>query len=132
MISRECSGYEGLGLILVFTTAWLWFHRADWRFPQALVLIPVGLATIWIFNCLRIAALLLIGTAGAPAIALGGFHSQAGWLGFNVVALGICRAGAASALADDRGERFLSPPNPGSESDRRLLVFRSWPFSRAR
>ena len=89
-IDGTCSGYEGLGLILVFTTAWLWFHRAEWRFPHALVLIPVGLATIWIFNSLRIAALLLIGTAGAPAIALGGFHSQAGWLAFNVVALGIC------------------------------------------
>ena len=42
MISRECFGYEGLGLILVFTTACLWFHRADWRLPQALVLIPFG------------------------------------------------------------------------------------------
>ncbi len=90
MVSRECSGYEGLGLILVFTAAWLWLHRAEWRFPRALVLIPVGLVTIWIVNCLRIAALLFIGTKGAPAIALGGFHSQAGWLGFNIVALGLC------------------------------------------
>jgi len=32
--------------------------------------------------------LILIGNAGAPAIALGGFHSQAGWMAFNVVALG--------------------------------------------
>jgi exosortase E/protease (VPEID-CTERM system) len=89
-ISPECSGYEGLGLILVFTAAWLWLHRAEWRFPQALVLIPIGLATIWIVNCVRIASLVLIGVAGAPGIALGGFHSQAGWLGFNVIALGIC------------------------------------------
>ena len=116
MISRECSGYEGLGLILVFTTAWLWFHRADWRFPQALVLIPVGLATIWIFNCLRIAALLLIGTAGAPAIALGGFHSQAGWLGFNVVALGICvlarRVPWLTTLARDSSHHRILEANP--------------------
>jgi exosortase E/protease (VPEID-CTERM system) len=116
MISRECSGYEGLGLILVFTTAWLWFHRTDWRFPQALVLIPVGLATIWIFNCLRIAALLLIGTAGAPAIALGGFHSQAGWLGFNIVALGICvlarRVRWLTTVAEDSPQQSIVEANP--------------------
>ena len=115
MISRECSGYEGLGLILVFTTAWLWFH-ADWRFPHALVLIPVGLATSWIFNCLRIAALLLIGTAGAPAIALGGFHSQAGWLGFNIVALGICvlarRVRWLTIVAEDSSQHRTLEANP--------------------
>ncbi len=90
LVSRECSGYEGLGLILVFTTAWLWFHRTEWRFPHALVIIPIGLATGWMLNCVRIAALVYIGISGAPDIALGGFHSQAGWLGFNAVALGIC------------------------------------------
>jgi exosortase E/protease (VPEID-CTERM system) len=89
-ISQECSGYEGLGLILVFTAAWLWFHRADWRFPHALVIVPIGLAAAWMFNCVRIAGLVYIGISGAPDIALGGFHSQAGWLGFNAVALGIC------------------------------------------
>lgn len=89
-IAAECSGYEGLGLILVFTFAWLWFHRAEWRFPQALVLVPCGLLAIWIINSMRMAALVLVGIAGAPDIALGGFHSQAGWLGFTAVALGIC------------------------------------------
>ncbi len=89
-IAAECSGYEGLGLMLVFTVAWLWFHRADWRFPHALVLIPIGLAAIWMVNCLRVAALVLIGIAGAPEIAIGGFHTQAGWVGFTAVALGIC------------------------------------------
>ena len=102
-------------MILVFTTVWLWFHRAEWRFPHALVLIPVGLATIWIFNCLRIAALLLIGTAGAPAIALGGFHSQAGWLGFNVVALGMCvlaRRVAWLRTAGDSSPKRILEANP--------------------
>ena len=115
MIDSTCSGYEGLGLILVFTTAWLWFHRTEWRFPHALVLIPVGLVTIWIVNSLRIAALLLIGTAGAPAIALGGFHSQAGWLGFNVVALGICvlaRRVAWLRTARDSSPKRILEANP--------------------
>jgi exosortase E/protease (VPEID-CTERM system) len=43
-------------------------------------------------NTLRIVALILIGTAGAPGIALGGFHSQAGWIAFNAVALGFSLA----------------------------------------
>jgi exosortase E/protease (VPEID-CTERM system) len=89
-ISAQCSGYEGLGLMLVFITAWLWFHRAEWRFPRAFILLPIGLAGIWMLNCARVALLLLIGIGGAPEIAVGGFHSQAGWLAFNAVALGTC------------------------------------------
>jgi len=36
--------------------------------------------------------LILIGDAGATRIALGGFHSQAGWIAFNAVALGFSLA----------------------------------------
>lgn len=89
-IAPECSGYEGMGLMLAFSSAWLWFFRRQWRFPQALLLIPAGIALIWIANAARIAALLLIGNAGAEQIALGGFHSQAGWIAFNAVAIGTC------------------------------------------
>lgn len=89
-IAPECSGYEGMGLILAFSSAWLWFFRRQWRFPQALLLIPAGVALMWIANAARIAGLILIGNAGAERIALGGFHSQAGWMAFNAVAIGIC------------------------------------------
>ncbi|HEV3056675.1 MAG TPA: exosortase E/protease, VPEID-CTERM system [Vicinamibacterales bacterium] len=89
-IGAPCSGYEGLGLMLVFLAAWLWFRRAEWRFPHALVMVPIGLAGVWILNCVRVAGLILIGIAGAPDVAMGGFHSQAGWVGFNAVALGAC------------------------------------------
>jgi exosortase E/protease (VPEID-CTERM system) len=89
-IAPECSGYEGMGLILAFSTAWLWFLRRQWRFPNALLLLPAGLAAMFLLNAGRIATLILIGNAGAPGIALGGFHSQAGWLAFNGVALAIC------------------------------------------
>ncbi|HTB12361.1 MAG TPA: exosortase E/protease, VPEID-CTERM system [Bryobacteraceae bacterium] len=89
-IAPECSGYEGMGLILAFSSAWLWFFRRQWRFPQALILIPAGVALLWIANAVRIAALILIGNAGAPQIAIGGFHSEAGWIAFNAVAIGTC------------------------------------------
>jgi len=48
VIAPECSGYEGMGLMLAFSSAWLWFFRRQWRFPQALLLLPAGVALIWI------------------------------------------------------------------------------------
>ena len=115
-VAPACSGYEGIGLILAFTTGWLWFFRGEWRFPRALLLIPVGVATIWFFNAVRVAGLVLIGVAGAPEIAIQGFHSHAGWIAFNVVALGTCLAarriswltttdGGSSAWLAERSER---------------------------
>jgi exosortase E/protease (VPEID-CTERM system) len=89
-VAPGCSGYEGIGLILVFTTAYLWFLRREWSFPRALLLIPIGVAAIWLSNALRIAALVLIGATVSPEIAMRGFHSHAGWILFNVVALGSC------------------------------------------
>ncbi len=91
-ISKECSGLEGMGLMLVFGTTWLWFFRRECRFPQALLLIPAGVLTVWMLNAVRIAALILIGNAGAPDIATGGFHSQAGWMAFIAVSLCFCLA----------------------------------------
>jgi exosortase E/protease (VPEID-CTERM system) len=69
------------------------------------------LAAAFLLNSARIAALILIGNAGAAGIALGGFHSQAGWISFNLVALGlvvslrhvpwIARTAPAAVPADD-------------------------------
>jgi exosortase E/protease (VPEID-CTERM system) len=89
VIDPACSGLEGVGLMLVFGVLWLWLFRQDFRFPQAILLVPVSLGAAFLLNSVRIAALILIGNAGAPNIALGGFHSQAGWIAFNVVALGL-------------------------------------------
>jgi exosortase E/protease (VPEID-CTERM system) len=90
IISPQCSGVEGVGLMLIFATAWLWLFRHEYRFPQALLLVPAGVILIWILNAIRIAALILIGNAGAADIAAGGFHSQAGWIAFNIAALCFC------------------------------------------
>jgi exosortase E/protease (VPEID-CTERM system) len=90
LISPECSGLEGAGLMLAFSLVWLWLFRHEMRFPNALLLPPMGVTTIFLMNAVRIAALILIGDAGAPGIAEGGFHSQAGWILFNLVALSLC------------------------------------------
>jgi exosortase E/protease (VPEID-CTERM system) len=89
IISPACSGLEGAVLMLVVTIVWLWLFRHECKFPQALIIIPAGILLILLFNCVRIAALVLIGHAGARQIAMGGFHSQAGWIAFNAVALGL-------------------------------------------
>ncbi len=118
-VAPACSGYEGIGLVLAFTTGWLWFLRKEWRFPQALLLIPLGVAAIWIFNAVRVAALVLIGVAGAPGIAMQGFHSHAGWIAFNVVALGTCLLARRSAWLTTAGSGAVrlserSGPNPAA------------------
>jgi exosortase E/protease (VPEID-CTERM system) len=85
-IADVCSGLEGVALMLVFWCAWLIYFRREYVFPRALILIPAGLVLIFAYNVLRIAALVLIGHLGFPAVAATGFHSQAGWIGFNCVA----------------------------------------------
>ncbi len=87
-----CSGVEGIGLVLVFVTLWLIVFRKECRFPQSLLLIPFGVALIFFLNAVRIAALILIGDAGAGDIAINGFHSQAGWIAFSLVCVGFCAA----------------------------------------
>jgi exosortase E/protease (VPEID-CTERM system) len=82
-----CAGFEGTALMLVFSVAWLAYFRREFRFPHALLLVPAGMLMIWLSNALRITALILIGVAGAPDVAAGGFHSQAGWIAFNCIAL---------------------------------------------
>jgi exosortase E/protease (VPEID-CTERM system) len=44
---------------------------------------------MWCCNALRIFGLIVLGTWGSREVALGGFHSQVGWLTFNAVALGL-------------------------------------------
>jgi exosortase E/protease (VPEID-CTERM system) len=88
-IGAPCAGYEGIGLLWVFLGATFWFARGRLRFPHALLLLPLGTAALWAANVVRITALVALGTWGSPALAVGGFHSQAGWLAFNAVALGL-------------------------------------------
>jgi exosortase E/protease (VPEID-CTERM system) len=102
-IAPACSGYEGIGLILVLLTTYLWLFRRELRFPRALLLVPAGIAAIWLSNAARIATLVLIGSWGRPDVALSGFHSQAGWLLFCAVGLAL--------VALSRQSRFFAAPS---------------------
>lgn len=92
LILKQCSGYEGIGLVATFLGFYCWLMRRQLRFPHALALIPVGIFAVWILNLLRIAALVSIGHHLSADLALNGFHSQAGWIGFLLVAVGAMAA----------------------------------------
>ena len=115
-IAPECSGYEGAGLILAFGVVWLWFFRDECRFPRALILIPAGVVIMYLLNAARITGLILIGDAGATRIALGGFHSQAGWIAFNAVALGFSLAARRLPWLTTTGHTGTTAARPSAES----------------
>ncbi len=119
-VSESCSGMEGIGLILAFGILWLVLFRRECRFPHALILLPVGAATIFALNAVRIAALVFIGDAGAPQVAMHGFHSQAGWIVFNLVALGLC--GAARRAPWLRVGELQRTKNPSKNPTTRWLL----------
>ena len=112
-VTPPCSGYEGMGLMCAYLASYLWLCRRDLRFPHALLLVPIGLIAVWVANALRIALLILVGVHISPTLAVGGFHSQAGWIGFSAVALGIVWLSHRSRLfLRDRGERARTNDNP--------------------
>lgn len=89
LISGPCSGYEGIALVLTVVPIYIWVFRRELRFPNVLLLLPLGVAAIWLLNTLRIAILVSIGAHVSPEMAIQGFHSQGGWIGFLFVTLGI-------------------------------------------
>ncbi len=89
IVGPGCSGLEGLGLLLAFSALWLFLFHNELRLLRALLLVPVSVVLLFLLNAVRIAALVLIGNAGYPDIAIHGFHSQAGWITFIGVAFGM-------------------------------------------
>jgi len=88
-VSAACSGFHGIGLITSLLAGYLWWFRKILRFPQALLLLPIGIALMWLSNVVRITALILVGIWISPDIAVDGFHSVAGWIAFLSVGLGL-------------------------------------------
>lgn len=113
-IAPTCSGLEGIGLVCTFLAFYLWYFRAELRFPAALALIPAGIVIIWILNSLRITVLILLG-AHLEQSALEGFHSVAGWILFNATAIGLLILSRRSPLFSKiQQDRLDSSPNPAA------------------
>jgi exosortase E/protease (VPEID-CTERM system) len=103
-IAPACSGYEGIGLITAFTAIYLWVHRDALKFPHALLLFPIGAVAIWLLNVVRIALLVGIGYEWSEDVAIGGFHSQAGWLTFILTSLALLWLTGDSAYFSKRSK----------------------------
>jgi len=89
-ISAACSGIEGFALITGFMVIFALLMRGALRPGRYwLIMLPLALGVSWLFNDLRIAVLILLGTYVSPELAVNGFHSFAGWLFFTLLALGI-------------------------------------------
>ncbi len=88
-ISPQCSGYEGIGLIIVFLFLYIIAYRRTLLFPNVYILFPIGVITIWVLNVFRIVALIAIGSSFSEEIAAGGFHSNAGWIAFVLISGGM-------------------------------------------
>jgi len=114
-VAPVCSGYEGIGLILVFLSAYLAVFHKRLRFPNVLVLIPAAIALMWLLNVLRIVALILVGHFWSADVAIGGFHSKAGWLLFCGVALGaVWLTPRLSWFASESSEERQTTTNPSA------------------
>lgn len=108
-IASTCAGYEGIGLIWVFTSAYLVMCRDQLSFPRALLLIPIGTVVVWIANAFRLTALIAIGTWIDGDIAMGGFHAYSGSLLFSAVSLALVFAA--------RRSRFFAAPELRAATD---------------
>ncbi len=92
-VSPACSGFEGIGLFVALMSGFIYRFRATLRFPNVLLLLPVGMVAVWFGNVLRIAALMIVGARVDAQMAIGSFHSKAGWVFFCAITLGIAAVG---------------------------------------
>lgn len=121
-VSSVCSGIEGIGLVALFLGGHLYCARDEYRFPRALLVLPLAMLLSFLANAARIALLVLIGAHVSPEIASGAFHSMAGWIFFCLLTIGLaalCQrlawlrrkpwARAAAARAADPTSAYLLP-----------------------
>jgi exosortase E/protease (VPEID-CTERM system) len=87
IIGPECLGYQGMTIALVFISAYLYWNRKSFRFPQTLLIYPALLITLCLTNCVRLALLVAIGASWSPKVAIFGFHSAAGWVNLLLILL---------------------------------------------
>jgi exosortase/archaeosortase family protein len=102
-----------MGLITVMLGFYLFSFRKSLRFPNALLLLPIGMALTWIANSFRIAASIEVGAWISPQMAEGGFHSAAGWLLFCIITLRLVAVSRQSqwfALDGGRNKGSLRTP----------------------
>ena len=121
-VLAECAGYEGMVLVTAFLSFYCWLMRRQLRFPHALLLIVIGIVTSWAMNALRIAVLISVGRHVSPEMALTGFHSQAGWIAFLAIAIGLMAVSTRCSYFRAVPERPVPATRPADDVLLALLV----------
>ena len=124
-IAAECSGFEGIGLMAVFATSYVWIFRRRLRFPHSLLLPLAGIVCVWLLNAARLVALMLIGIHVSPTFADGGFHSLAGTALFCLSALGMVVLSSRLRFfcgIDEREQEYAAPDGTAAYLTPFLLV----------
>lgn len=79
-ILGDCSGYEGITLVAVLLGVFCYLERRSLKMPQALLIFPLAMLSMFLLNALRLIILIEIGSLWSPEIAIAGFHPVAGWV----------------------------------------------------
>lgn len=109
-ILPACSGLEGIALFWLCFGTYLLASRNRLSVGRAaLIFLPLGTALVWLLNTVRIALLVAIGASGHPALAIGGFHTHAGWLFLDAVVIALILVVEARYGRTD--EVLIPPPD---------------------
>lgn len=117
IIAAACSGVEGLALMTGFMVIYALLMQGDLNNRRYWgILFPVALLVSWMFNVVRIIALLLIGAFVSPEHAVEGFHSYAGWLLFTLLATLVVVLANATSWFHKSGRAPASAPRLRDDS----------------
>lgn len=79
-IYPECSGIEGIVIGGAIASLYLARYRNEFRWPNSTLLPVLCALYCYLSNSVRLTVLTLVGANISPHLALGAFHTQAGWL----------------------------------------------------
>jgi len=80
-----CSGYEGMGLIILLLSTYCYLQRDHLRIFRTILVIPLAVIAMFFLNAVRIVILIAIGHFYSPKLALDGFHIVGGWINLLIV-----------------------------------------------
>ncbi|MEZ5978668.1 MAG: exosortase/archaeosortase family protein [Planctomycetota bacterium] len=130
IVTKYCSGLEGLALFGLFFGSFLVLARERLRLARAIWVLPAGMLLVWVLNAARIAALIALGSYYDPKLAVDAFHTHAGWPPLIAVALGCVaattriesfrrvRANDEPGARAPRARRHRGPPPPAARRRR--------------
>ncbi|HLF54411.1 MAG TPA: archaeosortase/exosortase family protein [Candidatus Nanoarchaeia archaeon] len=84
IIGPPCSGVFSMVLFTALFSFVYWLDREKINGRQAIKLYIIGVLGAYLINLLRVVVLLVIGAKWSPKIAVGLFHTNAGWILFAV------------------------------------------------